>query len=73
MYCLIVLQFSQKFNSSLKNGVFGMLHHVGLVTTGISEGLKVSIITVTRIDELGTLAVTTNRHMLRRNTKSHTA
>jgi hypothetical protein len=39
----------------------GMLRHVALVRTDISEELSASFIWVTRIDELGTLAVTSNR------------
>jgi hypothetical protein len=47
---------------------FGMLRHVGLVRTDVSEELSASI-RVTRIGELGTpLAVTNIRRMLRRNT-----
>jgi hypothetical protein len=47
----------------------GMLLHVALVRTDVSE-LNASFIRVTRIGELGTtLAVTSNRHTLRRNTK----
>jgi hypothetical protein len=38
----------------------GMLHHVALVRTDVSEELSGSIIRVTRIGELGTLAVTSN-------------
>jgi hypothetical protein len=46
-----------------------MLHRVALVRTDISEELSASFIRVTRINELGTtLAVTSNRCMLRRNT-----
>jgi hypothetical protein len=33
----------------------------------LSEELSASIIRVTRVGELGTLAITSNRHMLRRN------
>jgi hypothetical protein len=41
---------------------FGMLHHVALVRTDVSEELSASFIRVTRIGELGTtLAVTSNR------------
>jgi hypothetical protein len=48
----------------------GMLRHVALVRTNVSEELSVSFIRVTRIGELGTtLAVTSNRHTLQRNTK----
>jgi hypothetical protein len=43
---------------------------VALVRTDISEELSASFIRVTRIGELGTtLAVTSNRRTLRRNTK----
>jgi hypothetical protein len=49
---------------------FGMLRRVTLVRTDVSEELRASIIRVTRIDELGTLAVTSNRHG---PYKSHTA
>jgi hypothetical protein len=47
----------------MKNGVFfGMLRHVALVITDVSEELSASFIRVTRIGELGrTLAVTSNR------------
>jgi hypothetical protein len=45
-----------------------MLRRVALVRTDVSEELTTSIIRVTRIGELGTtLAVTSNRHTLRRN------
>jgi hypothetical protein len=48
----------------------GMLRHVALVRTDVSEELGTSFIKVTRIGELGTmLAVTSNRRTLRRNTK----
>jgi hypothetical protein len=48
----------------------GMLRRVAPVRTDVSEELSASIINVTRIGELGTtLAVTSNRRMLRRNTK----
>jgi hypothetical protein len=44
----------------------GMLHHVALVRTDVSEELSPSFIRVTRIGELGTtLAVTSNRGTLR--------
>jgi hypothetical protein len=47
----------------------GMPYHVALVRTDVSEELRDSI-RVTRIGELGkTLAVTSNRRKLRRNTK----
>jgi hypothetical protein len=41
----------------------GMLRHVALVRTDVSEERSASFIRVTRIGELGTLAVTSNRHM----------
>jgi hypothetical protein len=43
---------------------FGMLRHVALVRTDVSEELSASFISVTRIGELGTaLAVTSNRRI----------
>jgi hypothetical protein len=48
----------------------GILRHVALVRTDVSEKLSASFIRVTIIGELGTtLAVTSNWRMLRRNTK----
>jgi hypothetical protein len=48
----------------------GMLRLVALVRTDVSEELSPSFIRLTRIGELGTtLAVTSNRRTLRRNTK----
>jgi hypothetical protein len=47
---------------AMNNGVSGMLHRVAPVRTDVSEELSASIIKVTRIGELGTLAVTSNRH-----------
>jgi hypothetical protein len=48
----------------------GMLRRVVLVRTDVSEELSASFIRITRIGELGTtIAVTSNWHMLRRNTK----
>jgi hypothetical protein len=45
---------------------FGMLRRVALVRTDVSEELSASFIRVTKIGELGTtLAVTSNRRMLR--------
>jgi CelD/BcsL family acetyltransferase involved in cellulose biosynthesis len=44
----------------------GLLRHVALVRTDLSEELSASFIRVTRIDELGTtLALTSSRHTLR--------
>jgi hypothetical protein len=46
----------------------GMLRHVAVVRTDVSEELSAFVIRVTRIGELGTtLAVTSNRRTLRRN------
>jgi hypothetical protein len=45
-----------------------MLRRVVLVRTDVSEELCASIIRVTRIGELGRLAVTSNRRKLRRKT-----
>jgi hypothetical protein len=50
---------------------FGILRRVAAVRTDVSEELSASIIRVTRVGELGTtLAVTSNRRTLRRNTKA---
>jgi hypothetical protein len=46
-----------------------MLRRVALVISDVSEEPIASIIRVTRIGELGTLAVISNRRRLRRNTK----
>jgi hypothetical protein len=47
-----------------------MLRRVALVRTDVSKELSVSFIRMTRIGEVGTtLAVTSNRRTLRRNTK----
>jgi hypothetical protein len=49
----------------MKNASSGMLHRVALVRTDVSEERIASIITVTRIGELGkTLAVTSMRRLL---------
>jgi hypothetical protein len=47
-----------------------MLRRVALVRTEVSEELSASIIGVTRIGELGTLAETRKRRTLRRNTNT---
>jgi hypothetical protein len=46
----------------------GMLRRVTLVRTDVSEEPGASFIRMTRISELRTLAVTSNRRTLRRNT-----
>jgi hypothetical protein len=49
----------------------GMLRRMDIVRTDVSEELSAYFIRVTRIDELGaTLAVTSNRRTLRRNTSA---
>jgi hypothetical protein len=45
-----------------------MLRRVALVRTDVSEEISASTIRMTRIGELGTLAVTNNRRALWRNT-----
>jgi hypothetical protein len=47
----------------------GMLRHVALVRTDVSEEPSASIIRLTGIGELGTLAITSNRRTLQRITK----
>jgi hypothetical protein len=44
----------------------GVLRRVALVRTDVSEELSASIVRMTRIGELGTLAVTSNRRSVRR-------
>jgi hypothetical protein len=52
----------------------GMLRHVAIVRTDVSEEPSASFIWVTRIGVPGTtLAVTSNRRTLRRNTESNTS
>jgi hypothetical protein len=52
----------------------GMLRRVAFVRTDVSEELSASFIRVTRTGELGaTLAVTSNRRTLRRNTEWETS
>jgi hypothetical protein len=49
---------------------YGMLHREALVRSSVSDELRASFISVTRIDELGTTkAATSKRCTLRRNTK----
>jgi Rad3-related DNA helicase len=50
-----------------------MLRRMALVRTDILEEVSASIIRVSSIDELGTLVVTSNQRMLRRNTMLFTA
>jgi hypothetical protein len=51
----------------------GMLRRVALVRTDGSEEPSASFIRVTRIGELGTIAVTSNRSKLQRNISSQHA
>jgi hypothetical protein len=54
----------------MKNGAFWMLRRMALVRTDVSEERSASFIRVTRNGELGTtLAGTSNRRTLRKNTK----
>jgi hypothetical protein len=54
---------------TMKNGILWDVMLLALVRTDVSEELSASFIRMTRIGELGTtLAVTSNRRMLRRNT-----
>jgi hypothetical protein len=48
-----------------------MLRRAALVRTNVSKELSASIIRVTGIGELGTLAVTSNQRTLRRNFSCH--
>jgi hypothetical protein len=51
------------------NASSGMSRRVAHLRTDVSEELRASFIRVTEVDELGTtLAVTSNRRTLRRNT-----
>jgi beta-lactamase superfamily II metal-dependent hydrolase len=51
----------------------GMLRRVDLLRTDVSDELRASIIRVTRTGEIGTLAVTSNRRTLRKQTSQKTA
>jgi hypothetical protein len=68
---MFIVHYSKyKTTSILKIRSSGMLHRVALVRTDVSEDLSATFIRVTRIGELGTtLAVTSNRRTLRRNTE----
>jgi hypothetical protein len=64
-YCLVL-----SFRLLKRMAYSGMLRRVALVRTDVSEELSASFIRMTRIGELETtLAVTSNRPTLRRNTK----
>jgi hypothetical protein len=55
----------------MKNAVFWDVTTCGSVRTEFTEELSASIIRVTRIGELGTLAVTSNRRRLRASVASY--
>jgi hypothetical protein len=58
-----------KYSNIRRMAFSGMFRRVALVRTDVSQELSASFIRVTRIGELGrTLAVTSNRRTLRRNT-----
>jgi hypothetical protein len=62
------VQNHSRYNVFCRMTSSGMLHRVTLVRTDVSEEGIASIIRVTRIGELRTLAVTRNRSTLRRYT-----
>jgi hypothetical protein len=59
------------WNPSLNTDKLEECRRVGLVRTDVSEEPRASFISVTRIVALGTLAVTSNQRILRRNTTPH--
>jgi hypothetical protein len=59
---------SLQYNSQRRMPSCEMLRHVAFVRTDVSEKTSASIIRVTRIGELETLVVTSNRCTLRINT-----
>jgi hypothetical protein len=71
-YLLFVIK-NQSYLAIIKNGFSGMLRRLAPVRTGVSEELSASIIRVRRIDELGTLVVTSNRCTLRNSISSQRA
>jgi hypothetical protein len=60
---------AEELNTVRRMPSSGMLRSVSLERIDVSQELSASIIRVTRIGEIGTLAVTSNRRTLRRNTK----
>jgi hypothetical protein len=56
---------------TMKNTVPGMSCHAALVRTDVSGECITSIIRIPRISELETLAVTSNRRKLQRNTSTN--
>jgi hypothetical protein len=67
LHILEDLRFSRQWLWRMASS--GMLRHVALLGTDVSEELSTSFIRVTRISELGTmLAVTSNQCMVQRNT-----
>jgi hypothetical protein len=70
-YCAVSVLTATNCNRRMVSS--RMLCRVALVRADVSEELRTSFIRVTRIGELGTLALTSNRRTLRRNTKLVTA
>jgi hypothetical protein len=66
MYVCIYVRFEVFTAVTMKNDSSGMLRRVALVRTDVSEERRASFIRVTRIGELGTFALTSNRRKLRR-------
>jgi hypothetical protein len=68
-YSYFKLRAKKEINILRRMASSGMLRRVALVRTDVSEKLSTFFIWVTRIGELGkTLAVTSDRSTLRRNT-----
>jgi hypothetical protein len=66
--CCLKMKINEQLDRRMVSS--GMLRPVALVRTDVSKELSASFIRVTRTGELGTtLAVTSNRRTLRRNTK----
>jgi hypothetical protein len=67
--CVSILQAAYMGRPKTKNGVFLDVTPCGSCKKRVSEEPSPSFISVTRIGELGTLALSSNRRKLRRNTK----
>jgi hypothetical protein len=66
-----IVRFEVFMAVTMKNAIFWDVTPCESCKTDVSEEFSASIIRVTRIGELGTtLAVTSNRRMLQRNTKT---
>jgi predicted transcriptional regulator len=66
---LVPLFYKAKENSTCRKLSSGMLRRVALVRTDVSEELCAFIITVTRIDELGTTLELTGNRRITKNYK----